>query len=484
MAIFDNFPYTNTHEMNLDWMIKRTESVLKASDEIAANTLIAQESAENAAQSELNAKDSELNAKAAEDNINAYTRTLSQQVDTNTANILSNTEQINTLISGSTPDANAELLNIRVAYNGATYPTAGDSVRNQISDIHTVLNTLKTLQHYKLYGINGSTGYCNSSGVITSTENTNYKHYILPVAGLSDLYFTGKIRYTAMNAAVFRDADGNALSTYIAGTSAEQTYTNEQIPINYSAYDVVISFWKPTNNNYFIDYDLIDFVDPTQTLNSIQPFHNIKWACIGDSLTAANAATSKHYFDYIADITGITPLNMGLGGSGYMRGYDTGKAFYQRVLNIDTSIDVCTVFGSGNDLSLYGNIGEYTDTGTNTICGCINTFLDNYFSLCPTQPIGIILPTPWKTCPTNGTNTTSQHMHDYVAKLKQIASYRGVPVLDLYWHSNLRPEDPTNNAACFYDQNLDGYGDGVHPNALGHKIIASKILVFIKQLII
>lgn len=51
MAVFDNFPYTNNHELNLDWMIERTERVLKASDEIAANTEIAQEAAENAAES-------------------------------------------------------------------------------------------------------------------------------------------------------------------------------------------------------------------------------------------------------------------------------------------------------------------------------------------------------------------------------------------------------------------------------------------------
>lgn len=51
MALFDNFPYTNTHEMNLDWILERTEKVLKSADEIAANTEIAQEAAENASQS-------------------------------------------------------------------------------------------------------------------------------------------------------------------------------------------------------------------------------------------------------------------------------------------------------------------------------------------------------------------------------------------------------------------------------------------------
>ena len=48
MGVFDNFPYTNNHELNLDWIIKQTKKVLKASDEIAANTEIAATAAENA----------------------------------------------------------------------------------------------------------------------------------------------------------------------------------------------------------------------------------------------------------------------------------------------------------------------------------------------------------------------------------------------------------------------------------------------------
>lgn len=56
MGVFDNFPYTNNHELNLDWIIKQTKKVLKASDEIAANTEIAATAAENAAESASNAE--------------------------------------------------------------------------------------------------------------------------------------------------------------------------------------------------------------------------------------------------------------------------------------------------------------------------------------------------------------------------------------------------------------------------------------------
>lgn len=210
-----------------------------------------------------------------------------------------------------------------------------------------------------------------------------------------------------------------------------------------------------------------------------------KWVCVGDSLTENNSATTKHYQDYIAEELGVDIINMGVGGSGYMRGQDTSKAFYQRVLNVPTSANVVTVFGGGNDCNLsvipYDKLGDVTDSGTDTICGCINKTLDNYYTVMPTVPIGIITPSPWQQFPTSD---KTNRMEKVVEKLIEIAEMRSVPILDLYHCSSLRPWDETNRNECFSNgDNLDGNGDGVHPNELGHKIISSKIREFIKTLI-
>ena len=211
---------------------------------------------------------------------------------------------------------------------------------------------------------------------------------------------------------------------------------------------------------------------------------NKTWAVVGDSLTEVNEATTKHYHDYISEETGINVVNYGVGGTGYMRGYDNNKAFYQRIANIPSNVDIITIFGSGNDLG--GNVGinklgDINDTDTTTICGCINKTLDNLFEKFPSTPIGIISPTPWQNYPTTISNN---NMELYVQKLEAICKRRGVKYLDLYHSSLLRPEDETNRNLCFYNKaELDGNGDGVHPNELGHKIIYPSFREFIKTLI-
>lgn len=214
-------------------------------------------------------------------------------------------------------------------------------------------------------------------------------------------------------------------------------------------------------------------------IDSIKPnIYGKTWLCVGDSLTAG-PSSSKYYHDYISEKNDMTVVNLGRGGTGYMNDYGTGNAFYQRIIQQTSDIDFATVFGSGNDLNHFSVLGNYTDTTTDTICGCVNTFFDNYFTNYPTQPIGMIAPSPWKDYPTI---TPNNQMEQYVEKLRQIADYRGVPFLDLYHHSNLRPENSINREALFYHASLDGHGDGVHPNEDGHKILASKIEQFIKTL--
>lgn len=308
---------------------------------------------------------------------------------------------------------------------------------------------------------------------------------------------------------VYKSNDLSSYTTISETTSGQYRYFT--IPDGYDLVRIVLKYSELTNPDATLMlYDctdgyateIIEYGVVTKrklnnsgyiTADDLKFWKNKKWCVVGDSLTEVNAATTKHYFDYIQDTTGVSIQNLGVGGTGYVRGYDSSEAFYQRITSVANDADIVTIFGSGNDCNISAMskfdgmtwseaLGTYTDNTTDTICGCINATLNAFFTAYPTKPIGIVAPTPWKTYPT--TLTTNNRFEDYTAVLKQIAEYHGIPFLDLYHNSNLRPENEANRDACFYDSELDGNADGVHPNALGHSIIAPKFFEFIKTLML
>ena len=204
-----------------------------------------------------------------------------------------------------------------------------------------------------------------------------------------------------------------------------------------------------------------------------------KWVAVGDSITERNSKASKQYHDYIAESTGITVVNMGVGGTGYKQLEDTSNAFYQRILNVPTDADVVTIFGSVNDLSY--TLGDVTDTGTDTLCGCINTTIDNLYSVLPTVQLGIITPIP---SGYQNPSDTSNQMTQYSAKIVEICRLRGIPCLDLYHCSGMRPWDSAFLEIA-HPLNTEGTDrDKIHPNSTGHAIFAPRIKAFLQSLIL
>ena len=196
---------------------------------------------------------------------------------------------------------------------------------------------------------------------------------------------------------------------------------------------------------------------------SALPLSGLKWTAMGDSLTEDNSKTTKHYFDYVSERTGVEVVNMGKSGTGYKKGEGDNAAFYQRAADIPDDTDIVTVFGSGNDLTL--TLGNPTDTGTNTICGCVNTTIDNIYDVVPTARLIIVSPTPWQSYnPANVENA----MDLYSKALGEICRRRGIPFLDLYHCSGLRPWDADFRTLAYSKDD----GNGVHPDETGHEIIS------------
>lgn len=108
-----------------------------------------------------------------------------------------------------------------------------------------------------------------------------------------------------------------------------------------------------------------------------------KWCAIGDSWTEENQTAENNYVKVLTSELNLETTNLGISGTGFKRGFENNKAYYQRTNNIPANTEILTIMGSGNDLGANYSLGSPTDTGTDTICGCINTTLDNIFSRFP-----------------------------------------------------------------------------------------------------
>ena len=240
-------------------------------------------------------------------------------------------------------------------------------------------------------------------------------------------------------------------------------------------------------------------IDTSTVFTDIYPATTLSgktWAAFGDSITEKNVRATINYHDFIRAETGITVINKGVGGSGY-------KCRWQNDNNIPaladafdfTGVDIVTCMAGINDAwtDLTDNMGNADDvydtsaTAQNqSVMACFNRFLDIVIAKAPFAKIGIISPIPcyhtqsgtlYDFNPANDSSTLAQ----FVEKCKTSCKHHGIPYLDLFHSSGLRPWDSTVNDAMFKCNTSDS-PDGLHPNHLGHKYFYPLVREFVKQL--
>lgn len=232
---------------------------------------------------------------------------------------------------------------------------------------------------------------------------------------------------------------------------------------NGSVYDVQLESGSVITN--YVPYKEYNVVIDSPYENGNSEYDGVTWAVFGDSLTEKNAKAVTSYYDYVSQALGCSIVNYGKSGTGYAKNSSGSDNFVARMLNINpNAFDVLTIFGSFNDISSGLEIGEPTDTGTTTICGCINTTIDNFYSVAPYKPIGLVTPTPWASVPTD-----SAWANQYADAIIAIGKRRGIPVMDLFRASGIRPWAGSAYIAEYYTEG--GVADiGAHPNSKGHKV--------------
>lgn len=323
--------------------------------------------------------------------------------------------------------------------------------------------------------------------LVRPSDNYKISEYI-PVTPMELLHIIACSHYSNC-IYVFYDEKEVAISKVIAGEGAPVTIVDENIVVPLGAAYLRIAYlfatqvgsvgrltrtgFKGTFTGSFIGNIVGDVTG--DIYGNFLKWAGKKWATIGDSHTEHNIRATKNYHDYVAEKTGITVVNLGSSGSGYKRRWDDNKAFYQLLDRIPEDTDVVTFYGSGNDLST--DLGEVTDTGTDTLCGCINTTIDRYNELFPGVPLGIVTPCPWAS--SNPSNPNNK-MALYSDAIVEICRRRSIPCLDLYHCSNLRPWEAAFRE-LFYTRDDGG---GCHPDENGHAILAPKFAAFLEQLIL
>lgn len=349
-----------------------------------------------------------------------------------------------------------------------TLETAVDTLTVAVDDMQEAIGDITVPTISEIDGVETLNTVVSSAGNIIEGGTTNYRTIKYEVTPEKTYWVTANTNWGNLLFAWY-DANNGLVEKGDASASgsADTLITNRESVAPVGAKYLIISYNITVSRGY---------VTAQTGISLVGKWQGKKWVCIGDSLTAENSRTTKHYFDYVAEKTGISTVNMGYSGSGYARLQGDNQAFYQRVSSCPTDADVVTIFGSFNDLGAGLPLGTVDDTETTTIAGCINTTITNLQTRIPLVNLGIVSPTPWDTTQPTSSGTD----YNYVEMLKEICAHRSIPFLDLWRCSNLRPWDADFRTIAYSHDD----GSGTHPDENGHKLIAPRFEGFLDTLLL
>lgn len=142
--MFNEYPYTDYHELNTDWIIGKIKNVETAE----TNTKQYAEDADAAKVAAEDARDIAVQAKedavvAMDDAVEAKDDAVSFLTDTKDQLDLLQARVDNIIPDGTQTAGNTELLDIRVGYNGVTYGSAGNAVRSCDTILNDMIESLE-----------------------------------------------------------------------------------------------------------------------------------------------------------------------------------------------------------------------------------------------------------------------------------------------------------------------------------------------------
>ena len=202
----------------------------------------------------------------------------------------------------------------------------------------------------------------------------------------------------------------------------------------------------------------------------------MKIAFLGDSITEGVGASSyeKCYVKQVEHKLQCETLNYGVSGTRIARQSKVNKNFpcmfdwdfQQRAQIMSADVDKVFVFGGTNDFG-HGDaaLGRENSHDPYTFCGGVRNLLEYLLEKYGKEKLCFILPLHrWDE------KNEGKELSSYVEIIRKMTIEYGVPCLDLYNDGLARP---INEEDTMY------FTDGLHPNDLGHAIIADKICAYL-----
>ncbi len=197
------------------------------------------------------------------------------------------------------------------------------------------------------------------------------------------------------------------------------------------------------------------------------------WLVVGDSISEHNTHAEHNYDEYVSEMLDLEVVNVAVGGTGYLKDYRDAGPWDSYIQDWPENVDIITVMGGLNDSGFA--LGEFNDEDIDTLYGALRQFYEDLINQYPCTPIGVITSPP-------RANSWGENGPDVsiINAILRVAENYSLPTLDLYRRSGLRPWNTLNNREYFSSQKYPD-GDGIHPNAKGQKVIASKVAAFIED---
>ena len=514
------YPYTDFHELNLDWFLQQFKEQMDAYAQLAADNAEFKQSMEESfntldgtvteftnfvtnyfdnldVQNEINNK---LNAMYDDGSLKALVEPIFDQYMAITSASLNgeiaariaadNTinariDNIIALPSGST-QGDAELMDIRVAANGETYPSAGDAVRGQVDNLTTDIDYISEVVNLfhiddsTLEGVslqNTSNGIVlngtkdgNSSFVVCTLPAGTYTASFVKIGGTSSQISTVSLRYLNGNTTSRWCNENNTEVTMIfeAPTEIYLHIANTNTVTNYGL-QIQITEGNSAGDFYPYPLSAVDAV-ARKSINNIlteTQWYGKKWYAYGTSITNIN--NEGKYPTYLAQMSGMILTNKGKsgGGIGNLGAYSHGQV-YDAICNITDGkleADLITLETAANDIDVDVPLGTIWDTGTSTLAGCLNDCLAYLQENTDAQIV--VLPSPaYK----GGSDAVYQKYEQWIMMIEQICMINRVHFIKT--DANMGRAKLTSTKGSLY---LNGDSTGIHQSDLGGFIMAQNI---------